>query len=92
MAYALPPNEAKKIGKWKQVEWDATTDKHEEFFADEGNINKLFVPRKNKNLTKEKKPRGDVGGPKGGFVRTNQAPIPSEVGEVGKREPIRRGR
>ena len=57
MAYALPPNEAKKIGKWKQVEWDSGTDKHKEFFAVEGNINKLFVPRKNKNLTKEKTQR-----------------------------------
>ena len=42
MAYTIPPKKAKKVGKWKQVKWDAKTDKHKEFFNVMANIDKLY--------------------------------------------------
>ena len=42
LAFAIPPKEAKKVGKWKQVKWDAGTDKHKEFFNIVANID-LYI-------------------------------------------------
>ena len=64
LAYAIPPKDVKKVGKWKQVEWDAGTDKHKEFFNVVANIDKLYIPSKDCNLTKEKNPEVTLVGPK----------------------------
>ena len=79
LAFAIPPKEAKKIGKWKEVKWDATTDKRKAFFDDVDNINKLYIPDKSVNLTKEKTPAFMMVGPKVALYVLSKRPSPANL-------------